>query len=363
MDSSAQGFGVRLAPAAPDSAPLGMREIVLENRFLQAVILPDKGADILRLIYRPMNLDVLWKTPWGLKRPGPGVPSVHQSHAAWMETYPGGWQEIFPNGGSPCIYKGAELGFHGEASMTTWDFETTTTAASAEVRLVTRLARSPFRIHRTMAVTPDQPVLIVRERITNEGDEPMNYMWGHHPAYGEPFLSGDCRIDTGAKNLIADDGYDPPFNPLSLNREYQWPNAERDGKTTDLSRVPPKSQPQALFAYFKDFESGWYAITNTKMGLGVGMTWPTEVFPYAWFWQELSACGGYPWYRAAHTLAIEPFTSFPGQGLVNVMEKTRTQRVLQPGETIAAELRFVFFESTRGVRRIDADGTVHQRES
>jgi galactose mutarotase-like enzyme len=357
MNASAAGCDVRI-----DNDRSACRMLVLENRFLKAVILPDKGADVYQLIYKPQGIDVLWKTPWGLKRPGPGVPSVHESSAAWMECYPGGWQEIFPNGGSPCVYKGAELNFHGEASMTTWDFELAPSADAAELKLVTRLARSPFRIERTMRVEPDRAVLNVRERITNEADEPMEYMWGHHPAFGEPFLSGDCRIDVGARTLLADDGYDPPFNPLTPNQKYQWPRAQRDGKTTDLSRVPPRSQPQALYGYFQDFDAGWYAITNTKLGFGVGMTWPLEVFPYAWFWQELSASGGYPWYRAAHTMAIEPFSSHPGQGLLKVIEKTGTQRVLESGKTISAELNLIFYESTRGVERINPDGSVVQRE-
>jgi hypothetical protein len=329
---------------------------------VQAVILPDKGADVYQLIYKPKAVDVLWKTPWGLKHPAPGLPSAGESPAAWMEVYPGGWQEIFPNGGTPCTYKGAPLGFHGEASMTAWDFDFHTGDDAAEIRLTTRLARTPFRMQRTLRVESDRPVLIVRERITNEGDQPMEYMWGHHPAFGEPFLSGDCRIDIGAARLLADDEYDPPFNPLELNRRYDWPQAERQGKTVDLSRVPARSKPQALYGYFQDFESGWFGVTNTALGFGAGMTWPVEVFPYAWFWQELSASSGYPWYRAAHTMAIEPFSSIPGQGLVKVIEKTGTQRKLDAGASVSAELRFVFYESTRGIRKIDPDGTVTQRE-
>ena len=360
MTATSRASDVRAG--AGDVSP---RSLISENAHLKAVILPDKGADIHQLIYKPHDIDVLWKTPWGLKRPSTGVPSTYGSMGGWMEAYPGGSQIIFPNGGSPCTYKGAELGFHGEASMTTWDYKIPPppSADVAELHLRTRLARSPFLIERLLRVEADRPVLIVRERITNQGDEPMDYMWGHHPAYGEPFLSGDCRIDIGAKSFLADDGYDPPFNPLELNRKYDWPNAQRGEKKTDLSRVPPKSQPQALFAYFQDFQGGhgWYGITNTKLGFGVGMTWPLEVFPYAWFWQELSASSGYPWYRAAHTMAIEPFTSYPGQGLATVMEKTKTQRVLKPGEAISAELRFVFFESKTGVQKINADGSVVQR--
>src|SRR5262245_15425412 len=231
MSSSTRSCSVRLEPDSP------WHPCVLENEGLEAVILADKGADIHRLVYKPKNLDVLWKTPWGLQRPG--VRSVHQSVAAWMEMYPGGWQEIFPNGGPPCTYKGAELSFHGEASMTSWEFELAPGSDAAELRLSTRLSRSPFRVYRTMRVESGRPVLLLRERIINEGDEPMDYMWGHHPAYGEPFLSSDCRIDIGARALLADDEYDPPFNPLAPNRRYEWPRVERDGRTTDLSRVPP----------------------------------------------------------------------------------------------------------------------------
>jgi hypothetical protein len=361
MPSPGRGCDVRLA------SDLSPRSLIIENPFLQAVVLPDKGGDIHRLIYKPQEIDVLWKTPWGLKRPGSGVPSTYQSVGAWMEAYPGGWQEIFPNGGGPCTYKGAELGFHGEASMTTWDYKFTAPppdADAAELHLRTRLARSPFRIERLLRVEADKPVLTIRQRITNEGDEPMDYMWGHHPAYGEPFLSGDCRIDINARTLLSDDEHDPPFNPLALNTKYAWPRVERDGKQTDLSRVPPRGEPRALYGYFQDFEPGgasWYAITNQKLGFGVGMIWPTEVFPYAWFWQELSASSGYPWYRAAHTMAIEPFTSYPGQGLLKVMEKTRTQKVLKPAENVEVELKFVFFDSTTGVQQINAEGSVVQR--
>src|SRR5207237_697661 len=112
--------------------------LIIENDLLSATVLLEKGADIHQLIYKPANMDVLWKTPWGLKRAGPGVPSSYQSMTAWLESYPGGWQEIFPNGGAACVYKGAELGFHGEASMTSWDAEILEQSSErASVRLTT----------------------------------------------------------------------------------------------------------------------------------------------------------------------------------------------------------------------------------
>lgn len=68
----------------------------MENEFLRVTILPEKGADIHELRYKPKDIDVLWKSPWGLKTPGKGISTAADSMAARLEHYEGGWQEIFP---------------------------------------------------------------------------------------------------------------------------------------------------------------------------------------------------------------------------------------------------------------------------
>jgi len=332
-----------------------LRGLRLENDLLATTILLDKGADIYELIYKPKSMDVLWKSPWGIKEPAHGFDSSSDTSGAWLEAYAGGWQELFPNGGNNCVYKGAALNFHGEASMTAWHYEIVESGAqAAEVKLWTRLFRSPFRIERSMRVEAGKPVLILREKISNEGGEDMDYMWSHHPAFGAPFLSEHCRIDTGARTLLADDGYVGTFNPLTVNTSYQWPN----GGDADYSIVPGQDTPRDTLGYLKDFESGWYGITNTEHGFGVGLAWDAAMFPYAWYWQEMYANSGYPWYKAAYVMAIEPASSIPGQGLVNVMEKTQTHRTIAAGASEETELRAVFYESNNGISSIQADGTV-----
>src|SRR5271157_490357 len=109
----------------------GFRALTIENEFVSVTLLPEKGADIYSLRYKPRNLDVLWKSPWGLKPQGTGVPSFGAStETAWLENYEGGWQEIFPNGGDACVYKGAALNFHGEASTLPWDYTVRQNSAS-----------------------------------------------------------------------------------------------------------------------------------------------------------------------------------------------------------------------------------------
>lgn len=341
----------------------GVRALRLENDLLAATVLPDKGADVYELIHKPTGVDVLWKSPWGLKGAG-GVPSATDSATAWLEAYEGGWQEIFPSGGGPCTYQGVELNYHGEASLAAWAHEVTLAGGeAAELRLTVRLRRSPFAVERVLRVEAGRPVLTLRGRVTNRGGEPMDAMWGHHPAYGAPLLGPACRIDTNARALRADDEYDVPHSPLAPDGRYAWPTAEHGGVTVDLSRLPDEETPRQLLAYLHDFdgEHGWYGLTNAELGLGVGLVWPTAVFPYAWFWQELRGTTGFPWYREASVMAIEPFSSIPGQGLVEAMAKTGSQLTLGPGESLAVELAAVFYESTTGIRGIGPDGTVDVR--
>ena len=333
-----------------------MTALEIENDILSTTILLDKGADIYQLAYKPKDVDVLWKSPWGMKEPGRGFDSAFDSATAWLEAYAGGWQVLFPNGGDATIYKGAPLSFHGEASMKAWDYEIVSEGDSAlEVKLKTRLSRSPYTIERWMRVESGSPILHIRERITNHAGEAMDCMWSHHPAYGAPFLSEHCVIDVGTASFVADDLYAGFVNPLTLSQSYQWPMAG----DVDLSKVPGADDERDILAYFRDFESGWYAITNREMGLGVGLVWDESVFPFAWFWQELNASPGFPFYKCSYVMAIEPASSIPGQGLNKVMEKTGTQLTLQPGESKEVEIKAVFFESDRGAQKIDADGRVH----
>jgi hypothetical protein len=211
-----------------------------------------------------------------------------------------------------------------------------------------------------MRVTAGSPVLHIQERIVNEGGEPIDYMWGHHPAFGAPFLDSSCRIDTNARTLRADDRSDAPGNALNPGGRFVWPMGQRDGTPTDMSKVPGPEDERGTMAYLGNFdgETAWYGITNRSMGFGVGLVWRTSSFPHAWYWQEMNASPGYPWYKGVYVMAIEPQTSIPAHGLVHAMESTGTHRTLAPGEATEAELRAVFYESSTGVDRIELDGTV-----
>ena len=40
----------------------GLKTVVLENELLRIVILADKGADIYQFVYKPLDVDFLWRS-------------------------------------------------------------------------------------------------------------------------------------------------------------------------------------------------------------------------------------------------------------------------------------------------------------
>jgi len=280
------------------------------------------------------------------------------TEAAWMDQYGGGWQEIFPNGGNECAYKNAPLNFHGEASIQAWDYTVQKHASSCfAVEHTVALRRSPFRIHRTVIVERNLAGLQNSRIDCQQSEENLHHLWGHHPALGDPFLSGDCVLRVPARTFVNHSIEISPSTQIPAGVRGPWPLVEgKDGLPVDLSRIPLNSDHVAEFGYICDLEDSWYGITSSKHGFGFGLAWPREVFPYLWFWQELRGSLGYPWYGRCRVMAVEPFSSIPGTGLINAID-AGTAPLLRAGAKVEANLAAVFYEAEQGdLRSISTSG-------
>ncbi len=265
---------------------------------------------------------------------------------------------IFPNGGDACVYKGLHLNFHGEASTLPWDYEIQNADGAASVRLSVSLYRSPFRLERRMTVEPGKPVLRIVERITSRAEEPMHYMWGHHPAFGAPFLGGDCVIQLPEATFEAHSVEIAPTCRIPAGAVARWPRIPGKQGIVDLSTTPPAEERHCEFGYLRDLAAGWYAITSARHDFSFGLGWPVETFPYLWFWQELRGSFGYPWHGGCYVMAIEPFTSIPGSGLENAI-RAGTAPVLEPGQSVEVQLAAVFVPGQEKIGGISTDGRMH----
>lgn len=357
--SSLHTFGCRVS----DEWTLkGMRMAILENELLRVLILLDKGAEIIEFRYKPLDLDPLLRMPGEMRNPVHGQPSIASASGGYLDYYVGGWQEILPNGGAAATHMGAEYGQHGEVCLVPWSCEILEDGPErASLRCSVRTLRTPLLLERTMTIERGRATLILDERLTNEAGEAVDMMWGHHVAFGLPFLQEGARIDTSARRLLAHEQSEV-FEPRRIQpgQTATWPQVSTaDGSTLDMSQVPPRAQMSGReMSYLSDFDGpAWYALTSQHQQAGFALRWDSAVFRYLWLWQEFGAASGYPWWRRTYTMALEPWTSYPTQGLPTAVERG-TQLTLQPGQTIATQLVATAFSGFDRVVGVEADGTV-----
>ncbi len=323
----------------------GQRVLVMENDLLHIVVLLDKGSDIVTVEHKPTGIDALWKAPWGdIISPGQHITTRPRPEGNFSDFHEGGWQECFPNGGRVCEYRGAEMGLHGEVYGLPWEcriVEDSRERVSAELTVRTR--RTPFLIRKTLAISDGLGSLEIAETVTNEGHYPMEFMWGHHPAFGAPLLSGDTYVTTGARTARLDPGDDPDsrFSGETIAPPTAVPR--RSGEPIDILRTPGPSDVVSDMFYLTDLDEGFYALTNMSLGLGFAMEFDPAVFPCVWYWIACNAPRGAPFHGRSYTVALEPFTSWPAI-LTHAIENG-TQRSLDPGESLSTVLRAGMFHA------------------
>jgi uncharacterized protein DUF4432 len=337
----------------------GMRTVVLENEHLRISVLADKGTDIIEFLYKPRDLDFMWRSPLGIRNPTRWVPSSARSDGAFLDHYEGGWQEILPSGGAPAEFANAEFGLHGEVSLLPWDFQVLKDdPEEVAVRFWVRTYRTPFHLEKTLRLREDLPALLIEERLTNEGVEPLPVMWGHHPGFGAPFLEESARIRIPARTLIV---HNPLYHPNSRLRpgyRGKWPLAEgRDGSTIDASKVIGRHGNAVDLLYATDLEDGWAALVNERQNIGFGLAFPKDVFRTIWLWQVYGGFTGSPWYGRTYNLGLEPWTSYPSSGLNEAIDNG-SARTVEAGGSVWVEIAAVVLVDVLDVRGITTKGLV-----
>jgi hypothetical protein len=333
----------------------GLRTVTLENELLRVSILADKGTDIFEFLYKPLDVDFLWRSPWGVRNPASFVPTTHTAVSSFLDFYEGGWQDCLPSGGNPCEYLGFPFGAHGETPTLPWEYcIQENTPERVSIRFWVRTYRTPFLIQKIVSMERSSPLLSIEESIMNEGRTTMHLMWGQHPAFGPPFVDESCRIDLPGSEVHCSN-----LSPTTRFVEgvHPWPHVPaKEGGTIDLRQVESAEVNSTDTIRISGLSEGWYAVTNPRRKIGFGMTWPLDVFPAVWFWQVYGGAYGPPWYGRTYNIALEPFSTV--QLTLPDAIQDGSAHVLAPGESIQANFAAIAYEGMNGVARISPEGEV-----
>ncbi len=347
-----RNFGCRLT----EMTYRGLKSLVMENELLRVTILVDKGTDVFEFLHKPTDTDFMWRSPLGVRATRNFVPSNPRADGPFLDYYFGGWQECFPVGGYPTTVADGEFGLHGETPLMPWNMQVLLdTPECISVKFDVRTYRAPLRIEKVVTLHRWQANLQFHEIVTNEGDVPFEILWGHHPAFGAPFLDSSCVVDLpGAKVRVVEA---ESTTRLESGEDYTWPFVKgRDGSTIDLSRIPGPETKSHDLAFLFDLEAGWYGLTNQARKVGFGMYWPTEIFNSIWFWQVYRGSAGHPWYGRTYNIALEPWTA-PYHHFAEAQSHSAT-RMMAPGEVLDIRFGAVAYAGLERVTGISTSGDV-----
>ena len=321
-------------------------DIVLENDDLRVVLSPDIGGTVTEIFHKRLRQSVLGRVPWDVVRePDPDLFATDE--AVWLTRYSGGWPLMFPNAGNACRFRGADHGFHGEASLARWQ----STPLASGVRLDRRFRVVPVRMTRSFSLHGD--VLHLTETAEAEGADEVEVIWGQHVTFGSDLLDGPVVIDAGAARITVDDAFDPPANPWTPCAVDDWPTVRAKTGTADASRP---TAPIAALAYLTGFDRSFVAIRRLDGAVAAALSWQGDVYDCVWYWCELAGTPEPPWNGGARLIGLEPCSTACGHGLAEASRRGARLIRLRPGQPVSATLRLHVFQPTGAVTGTDPGG-------
>ena len=315
----------------------GLKSITMESDALRIVVLPELGAKIWQIEYKPLKADLLWNHP--------SLPPARQKlYASYDDTWSGGWDELFPNDEAGELL-GYSLPDHGELWTGEWLAKPIEDAGVARLHLQYTTPVSRFLVEKTLTLRPASAVVEIKYKLSNHGKEEFPFLFKLHPAFA---VSPSHRID---------------FPPMTVRREpefagtlgaaplvFPWPDAQVGDKTLDLRQVPEERSGAVHFFYGTELAGGWCGVTNQATGLAAALRFDPEVLSSCWLF---ATHGGW---RDLNVAALEPATGYPFN--MRAMIDGGEARWLAPGQSLATSVLFSAQEGLRTIGGVGEDGVI-----
>lgn len=317
----------------------GLNAVVLENRVLRAVILPQAGGKIWQITYKPLDAELLWNNPRI-------APARLPMNSRYDDVWSGGWDELFPND-EACVIAGESYPDHGEFWTGEWTAETFSSGNEAGIRVRFVTPISAMEVEKTIRLRADQCGLDFHHRFTNRGNAEFPFLWKLHPAMA---VSPQHRIDFPQMKVELEPAF--PGTLAGASHPAHWPILKTPHGDVDLRRIPAADLRQLYFVYGSEMEGNWCALTNTATGLACALQFDSKIFPSCWLF---ATYGGWRNYNVA---VLEPCTGYPLN--FEAMQKAGRHRTLGAGDTLETDVRFLLQEGVRSVGSVDASGKMSE---
>jgi hypothetical protein len=321
----------------PDPALQELRALVIENIFLRVVIVPEAGAKVWQIHYKPLAADLLWNHPH--------MPVTRRPlYASYDDTWSGGWDELFPNDEAFTLL-GQAFPDHGELWTGEWHATPFERDDSVGVHLQFTTPISQFLAEKTLTLRPRSTVIEVEYKLTNQGSRTFPFLWKLHPAFA---VSSRHRIDFPPMTVLREPEFAGTLDGAAVS--FAWPDALVGQKTIDLRQVPDPSSHAVHFFYGTELASGWCGVTNRANKLAAAFRFDPEVFSSCWLF---ATHGGW---RDLNVAVLEPATGYPFQ-MKSMIDAGRA-RWLAPGESLHTTVLFSVQEGLKSIGGVEENGLI-----
>jgi hypothetical protein len=317
--------------------PHGLRTILLENDLVRIVVLPDAGAKVWQIHYKPLNANLLWNHP-GL------APARQPLDACYDDTWSGGWDELFPNDEAGTLL-GHVMPDHGELWTCAWEAEPFTSDDAVGVHLRCSTPISHFLVEKTLTLRARRALLEVRYKLTNKGKDSFPFLLKLHPAFS---ISSSHRIDFPPMTVLREKEFAGTLDEAP--QIFPWPDAPIGDLVLDLRQVPDESSKAVHFFYGTELAAGWCGVTNLTNKLAAALRFDPEIFSTCWLF---ATHGGW---RDLNVVVLEPATGYPFR--LQSMIDGGQARWLAPGKSLETTVLFCVQEGLRSIGGVEGNGQI-----
>jgi len=273
----------------------GNRLVWMENDTIRAGILADKGADLVSIVWKQGDVELLAKTA-NHQRTLETVNFSRIVAKAYNEYYIGGWQSLVP---SSAERNGNVLG-GGESATRPWNYELRAAGDGICAVFKTELPLSGLKAEKKIVLQPSVSNLHVEETVTNSQENDILFSWTQHPAFSGNLLDHETRFELPASAVYDYLGHQNGAGEMCAH-EYSAAMVKHKGEVIDLTRYADVANKE-LFYTVKGLAEGALRIDNRSRRLKVSLDWDLQTFPHMWFWASDT--------ENIRTVAFEPSSTY-----------------------------------------------------
>jgi hypothetical protein len=270
-------------------------ELLIKGEELSAIIIPDEGALLSKLIWRERS--VLACTPWSDSVVPQDLLATDEN--SWVKQWRGGWQLCAPTTGLPALNT-AETAFHGAASQSKWILEN---QKSNEAKFSWQSSTGKIFISRRWVIGPGASISVFNI-LHNRASENSEVFLAEHLILGGDLLgelkTGESVVlivpESSQLGLLDYAGYPSDIKLPWAEAKEDWGILNSDTPARVSALIDPN--PMQVIVQGKDWKAN--------------ISW--QGLRHALLWQEILQSQESPWDGAVLAFGIEPTSTPHGFG-------------------------------------------------